>query len=379
MKEILDIIKGTYQLNNVLDNWTSIIKEAQIQSIDGIICDIVSNRIISEEIETPLLNDMQNIIDGILAYNVYYFYAQDELCELLNNNGIPFSILKGSSASFYYPKPMLRRMGDIDFIVPIDKLDYTRELLIKHHYSLVDDETSNRHIEFSKDGVVFELHNRFSYDNTDIENYIINDYKLKRQVILESHSFQTASDLTNGLVLLLHLAEHLKSGVGLRQVMDWNMYVNSVLDNDYWTDYFSKAISNIGLDTFAVQVTFMCKKYLFLKESITWCDNANEQLCDDLINLIISSGNFGRKNDQGRGIDVVTASIKRIGLFKRLQLSGEHNWRAYKKHKWLKPFCWIYQLFRYAWRFIHSNRGIMVKDDISRGIERDRIVRELGL
>ena len=41
------------------------------------------------------------------------------------------------------------------------------------------------------------------------------------------------------------------------------------------------------------------------------------------------------------------SGMYRYGIFKQLQSRGETNWTLYHKHTWLRPFAWIYQLFRY--------------------------------
>ena len=40
--------------------------------------------------------------------------------------------------------------------------------------------------------------------------------------------------LENGLVLLGHINQHLEEGLGLRQILDWALYVDKALDDDAW-------------------------------------------------------------------------------------------------------------------------------------------------
>ena len=83
---------------------------------------------------------------------------------------------------------------------------------------------------------------------------------------------------------------------------------------------------------------------------------------------------------EGNKIENVTASIRREGLFRRLQSAGESNWKAYKKHKWLKPFCWIYQSGRYARQGLKAKRsGAQLKDDLKRAENRNKLLRELEI
>ena len=92
------------------------------------------------------------------------------------------------------------------------------------------------------------------------------------------------------------------------------------------------------------------------------------------------SGNFGRKNGQGSSIEKVSTSMKRKGLFHWLQHAGEHNWKAYHKHHWLKPFCWFYQIFRYAKQGIKTGRSSkQIKGDLDRSKERYELLKNLNI
>lgn len=53
----------------------------------------------------------------IEAANMMVFYEHTQLHELMTENGIPYVILKGAASASYYPEPILRTMGDVDFLV----------------------------------------------------------------------------------------------------------------------------------------------------------------------------------------------------------------------------------------------------------------------
>ena len=98
-----------------------------------------------------------------------------------------------------------------------------------------------------------------------------------------------------------------------------------------------------------------------------------------MLENVVTSGNFGRKRGSGNKIESVRTSMKSIGIFKRLQISGEHNWSLYKKHHWLRPFCWIYQAFRYLRQGLKARRGGDLKTDLKRGSERYELLRKLEI
>ena len=313
------------------------------------------------------------------ASYIRYCHAQDDLKRILDEAGIPFVILKGNASAISYTDPSLRMMGDIDFLVPQDAYSMTKEVLSSAGYSEGVD--NGRHCHFRKDDQEFELHHHFShFEEVDIESYLIDGLNFREIVSIEGHEFPMLPKLANGLVLLDHFRRHLLSAVGLRHVVDWMMYVYRNLDDEFWDREFKQVVQEKGLYKLAVTLTCMCQIYLGLPESITWCKEADEDSCQQLMSVVLNSGNFGRKNAKGSSIETVSTSIKRKGLFHWLQYAGEHNWKAYHRHRWLKPFCWFYQIFRYAKQGIKSGRNKkQLKDDVGRSNERYELLKKLGI
>ncbi len=308
---------------------------------------------------------------------ILYCYAQDELRKILDQASIPFVIIKGNASAINYSNPSLRTMGDIDFIIEPNDLERTKAVLMNSGYCF--DHSNNRHISYIKQGFVFELHYRYSHE-IDIEEYIKLGINNRVVSSICGYQFPMLPELPNGLVLLDHLRSHLKSGVGLRHVIDWMMYVNKYLDDDFWYSSFQQIVKDKGMDIFAINITRMCQLYLGLPNSITWCRNANDKLCEQLLECILLSGNFGKKNGNGQPIETVFTSFRRQGFFYTLQESGKSNWKAYHKHPYLKPFCWLYQLIRYAFNGIKSKRKYnQLKDDFDRSQMRYNILKQLHI
>ena len=309
----------------------------------------------------------------------YFLYCddQDELKNVLTDAGIPFVILKGNASAIYYKEPYLRMMGDIDFLVPQDQYEQAKALLSSKGY--IEDHDNGRHASFKKGNQLFEIHHHYSHD-IDIEDYLIAGLINPDIVTIDVYSFPALPKLANGLVLLDHFRRHLQSAVGLRHAIDWMMYVYRNLDDDFWYNEFAPVVKKLGIDTLAITLTRMCQIYLGLPETITWCKNAKDSTCDRLMDVILKTGNFGRKNLKGRNVETVNARIKSMGLFPWLQYAGKHNWKAYHKHHWLKPFCWLYQICRYIKQGFKSGRNKdQLKDDLKRSNERYELLKELKI
>lgn len=349
-------------------------EEASKQSVLGIVASEIPDNISQNE-------KWQRVQLNQMASYIRYCYAEDELNSIMNEAGISYAILKGNAAAINYKDPSMRAMGDIDFIVGSDVFEKTKELLIANAFALVPDSDKHpRHIEFKKNGVLFELHRKFSHEDVDIEHFVVEGLNNVCVGRIDNHEFSMLPKLANGLVLLDHMRNHLKSGLGLRQAVDWMMYVYHNLDDEFWEKEFCPVVREKGMDTLAISATRMCQIYLGLPETITWCKEADEKVCEQLMECLLESGNFGRKNGQGQSVESVSTSMKRVGLFRWLQYAGEHNWKAYHKHHWLKPFCWFYQIFRYMGQGIKSGRSRkQLKDDLNRSEQRYELLKKLGI
>ncbi len=279
------------------------------------------------------------------SYFMRLLFEQNALVKLLRNNNIPFVILKGTAAAIYYPIPSLRTFGDIDFYVPDNYVKSAVELLNVNGYALVH--SNERHYGYEKNGIDFELHTMFSCQSyNDIDQII--QYGLNNAVNynLYNNSFPGLPSYENGIVLLGHIMQHLKdNGIGLRQIIDWEMYVHKDLDDRAWFDYFQPLAIEAGLEKLAVTVTFMCKKWLGLPNEITWCNTADEDLADQLLIRILDDGNFGHARAANERIK---NNLYKEGTFKYLQRAGMTNWPFAQKYQIFRPFAWLYQLFRYA-------------------------------
>ena len=326
--------------------WSDVLQEAQAQSVVGL-----TVKALPDGVPLSVKNEWETLALSQLANTLRYWNAQDELHRLLTQNNIPYVILKGAAAAMLYPNPFSRAMGDIDFLVPPGHFEQAKALLVENGYQS-SHEDSERHIAYSKNGVSYELHYKFSYRDLDMEDKLQVMIPLAELHETAGHKFFTLPVRENGLVLLAHLWNHLHTGIGLRQVIDWMMYVHTNVTDDFWSTQFSDIAKQVGLEKAAITATCMCQKYFLLTDPITWCVSSNERLADKMMKMVLEYGNFGRKqksqSEAEKKAQTALSGVSRIGFFRHLQNRGEANWKAYHKHQWLKPFAWLYQLFRYA-------------------------------
>lgn len=351
-------------------DWDAVLKEADNQAVLGLVID-----------NAP--KDIQKKWEIKVSAGTMHFirilHCQEQLYLLLKENDIPMVILKGTAAAIYYLNPSQRSMGDIDFLVPSEDFDRAKEILEQNGYEVNDDPRYLRHIEVRKDKISFEMHRFFNDNGFDVDQFILPEISNAVNASLFGCSFPIFPRLFNGLVLLGHMAGHMQTGLGLRQVVDWAAFVNRELDDVFWKNEFQKAAKESGLETLAITVTKLCQDYLGLSCSITWCSLASHETVDLLLSSLLASGNFGYKQGGGRSVANAITKMKTKGLFRYLQKAGEFNWKAYHKHKWLKPFAWAYQICRYTKQGIQMRRGTNLKEDFARGNQRNKLLKQLKL
>ena len=306
-------------------------------------------------------------------------HAQDQLISLLESNGICCVIIKGAAAAMYYPHPTLRSMGDVDFLVKRCDLERAAKLLEENGYSLVHDkEQEKHHYGYKKDKISFELHWRIPLISEDDEKrmaFFEEGIDHREWHEIEGYKFPVLPTLLNGLVLIFHINQHLRSGLGLRQIIDWMMYVHK-LTAEEWEELIPLLKQN-GVDKLARTVTVLCQRHLGLPQIID--DDASLPV-DELLAYVLEKGNFGHK------LPTVEASIDfytntgAVMFFNHLQAGGLSRWKAAQKHKILRPFAWIYQSFRIVGVLVKNKKTpAAVLKQAQHGADQRQLIEALGL
>ena len=305
-------------------------------------------------------------------------YEQTQLINLMEQNNIPCVIIKGSAAMMSYPHPRFRTAGDIDFLVKRTDFDEATRILIDNNYTPGSDlDIGKHHISFAKNNISFELHQRLAIINeTDERLLSLFEDGIENRVwhTIVDNRFPSLPDDLNGLVLLFHINQHLREGIGLRQIIDWMMYIYKYNNlND-----ILPVIRTTGMEKLAITVTIMCQKYLGLPSLI---EESDEYPYDELMEYIITSGNFGKKKDEEEKTATVLLKIANpLLFFRRLQKGGLRRWETAEKYRILRPFAWIYQIgFYIRMLFTDKNTSKTVTKSRKKATNQLNLIHKLGL
>lgn len=270
-----------------------------------------------------------------ISYNVNCRYVESMLPIT-----VPYVVLKGTAAAQYYPNPELRALGDIDIITKPEDADAACESLLQNGYleeTSESDVQEGRHRTFSKYGVLIEVHSSFAIMK-DPEKAKIFD-SLIFDNIGNSHFLP---DILNGLVLIEHINQHLEGGLGLRQIIDWMVFVDRCITDESWKQ-FQELADQTGLKTLAIVATRMCEMYLGLPEH-QWCRHSDRDLSTLLMKHILTSGNFGKKKttEEKKSFYRFAKIIHPTKGIKELRRKGKEEWKG-AKIPFLMPFAWLWK------------------------------------
>lgn len=324
-----------------LDNWQEVFQEMKRQTIAALAGEWLKTHPIEGTKEWSVFCLQQQ------SRWIQLMHGQAKLLELLEEKNIPCVILKGASAACAYPHPNLRVMGDVDFLVKRADYERTASVLEENGYHLAHEKNPKmHHYAYVKDGISFELHKRMHIIKDSNEELLalfesgIDQRKIRR---IDDFSFPVLPDALNGLVLLFHINQHLREGLGLRQIIDWMMFMNE-LPKDIWENEMLPILREYEMEKLANSITAMCQKYLGLRQIV---QNPDDYPCQELMEYILYRGNFGRNNGvQGKISRFIYAAPDIKHFFAKLQEGGVISWKAAKKYRFLRPFAWIYQIFR---------------------------------
>lgn len=320
----------------------------------------------------PLISDDYQTI----ASNMRVSSAHAMLTDLLS--GIPFVTIKGCASACYYPEPVRRQMGDVDIYVSPADYPAAEKRLLSCGFEQKGLE-SGWHGSFYKNGIHFELHHKIK----GVPNGSADTEKAVRRCL--SDIIETAVTLStdygdilipdefhHGLVMLLHVAEHIVTdgGIGLRHLCDWAVYA----DKADISRYQSK-LEEMGLWVFACQLTAVSVKFLGLKE-MPWLPEISGGFLTLFMDDILNAGNLGKRS-AGRSGSMELAGSKNklrsfIGMAKRRYPFARNN-------PLLVPTAMVLYLFSYLFTRLSGKKQWVTLDMMKSGKKRTELYGQFRL
>lgn len=239
----------------------------------------------------------------ILAHNLRVARVREEMVRRLQECGFPYVILKGEAAAAYYPKPQLRQLGDVDFLIdPAQKQEVEACLSALGYTGQMHEHTC--HVVLKKPGAHLEMHFEtvgipYHQQGEWVREAMVDVLPCAQQLGSGVSAFAVPGEVHHGLILLLHMQHHMVAeGLGLRHLCDWAAFVERTWREPFWQVRLLPVLKKIGLLRYAAVMTCVCGAALGTV-CPDWAAGVDDTLCREVLLDILSGGNFGQK-DRGR-------------------------------------------------------------------------------
>lgn len=282
-----------------------------------------------------------------------------------------YAILKGMAAAQYYPKPELRNLGDIDFLVLPEKTSEVSQNILTKGYEMRSE--NDCHICFVKKPAALEVHHEipgipYGQKGEMVRDFVKDILPTAKTVVIGGNTFNSPSDMFNGVILLLHMQHHMVSeGLGLRHLADWACFINKTRNESFWQELLP-FFKSIGIYKYAQVITKTCSLYLG-SVCPDWAFDTDETLCGEIISDVLSGGNFGRLDETRKASGMMVSEHGKGGmkhgkiynLVRTLHTSTCIVYPIVKKVPVLYPFLYVWRIFVYIFKVIKGERVSLLK------------------
>jgi len=205
--------------------YSDIIGQAESQTVLGLICDaLISNNVrLNQE-------DAYNTYGQLVSIQYQNSEVNKELINFvreLENEGIEYVVVKGQTMAAHYPNPTVRMAGDVDVYLPGENYDKAKSYIEKQTGEELAKYSDGKHVEFARNDVIFELHDKLSQFSTQSHQAYFDQMmdevirKSNGSIMIDGCPVKTLPPTYNILYTFIHLFFHLTAqGIGLRQFCD---------------------------------------------------------------------------------------------------------------------------------------------------------------
>ena len=324
---------------------------------------------IEESLPPEIKNEWATIYFKIVTDNIRIDREHAELHSIMERIKIPYTTIKGLGSAAYYPDPLLRTMGDVDFLVSPGDLDAAGRELEKNGFQK-SSAHHKFHTAYHRNDSYWEMH--FSVGGIPknscgetVRNYLSDLIEKSEVYTLNDISCRIPSRFHHGVIMLLHMISHIKgSGIGLRHLCDWAVYVDQVDIGQY-----SRQLSEMGLWTFACQLTAVSSKYLG-STAFDGCLEFDDDFLRSVIEDFVAAGNLGKKNPaRASENNIVRESNPVLSL-----ATGAKDFFPFAdKYPILLPLAMVFFVCRFIWLRLTGKRKWMDAASIKEARDRKNL------
>ena len=216
-----------------IDDFAALLREAQRQAVDGLLYALPQLSV--GEAERPLLKQW---IGGLLPLEMANRQMNQvvvELARAFDAVHLRYVLLKGQSCAAVYPRPLLRRAGDIDIYLAPQHFEEAKCVL--QNLGFVFDHQTLLHEVFERKGVTVELHRALQpmqwppavqHLKQMMHKEVDTVGEWQHFVEINGYNVPILPPHLNVVLLTAHIMVHATHlGIGLRQLVDWGMVLTT--------------------------------------------------------------------------------------------------------------------------------------------------------
>lgn len=228
-----------------------------------------------------------------------------QLKELFDERGIDFVVVKGQAVGVYYPNPMLRQVGDIDYYCDTQNFTKAQEAL-KEAWGIEEDaDKEERHVSFDYKNVSYEGHfSLVMFHNKRRDRYWqqLMDESLnhseKVSVKVDGMEVRTLPHTIHTVFIFIHIFVHLmEQGVGFRQFCDLAVMLH-VCREEIDRDKMQEILKTLGMEKAYRAIGCVLTDYLGLPSEDLGCEltDKDRRYTKRIIEILKYRGNMGHYN-----------------------------------------------------------------------------------
>lgn len=359
-----------------------VIQTAQRHKVLSLLYDVLCLEWQGEALDAAHRKRVESVSRTTAKQGYRLLFLTRYLAGTLEAAGIPVLVLKGSGAAELYPVPEMRKSGDVDVLIPEDRLEAARELLAGKQFLVKQSQHANHHLAFgSKDGIDLELHTMLAEPFRDgrinqAMNRLLPDYFEKKEYKeCMGVCLPVPGEPHQALQLLLHMLQHfLRAGFGLKLLCDWVVFWNRDAVQGIVPEFLELA-EKCCVREFAESVTMVCKEFLGLRQDLPMGGSRDRKLAEAFLQDVFAAEEFG-KADKDRMVIVQKNSL--WAYIKEFHYQMRMNHPKTSPYIVLWPALWVITLVVFLRNNRKLNRG-RTRDILRNAGARSRLLQQIGL
>lgn len=343
-------------------DWAALFAESKAQAVAPIVFLSISQYCT----DASVFQEWKEVTIRSLQKNRNIQFQHGKLHQLLAEHEIPYAIIKGCASARDYPDPLLRAMGDVDFLVSDEYWGKARELLVQQGFT-VSGEEHEFHLAFHKNRFSMEMHHEpFGLKGeraTALKSIVPELIEKSSLVNCDGVEFRMPDLFGHGIVLLLHAYRHLiDTGIGVRHLCDWAMFISRFSAAEF-TEIFQARFEALGIWKLTQIFSATASRYLSIPYQ-PWMGRIDEQACEMLMIDIFDGGNFGsgkgERTTQNTSLyeqeKEIASSSSTMQMLRGLNKTAIERYPRLMSIAILRPFGWLILGVRYVFRVLTGRR-----------------------